>query len=145
MDSQPSRQGRRRILSVTTRLGEGGLATTTRIGALAPTPSLMRLSTIHSPSGRRGRELRQFRLPSAHAPTLSPVVPRSAQGKASTPFSHSWLLWTTHESIQTSQLIVARYRRRLLQYTPQRRAGLSHKHFNLCILLLIGLHFLTIL
>lgn len=144
MNTRPSRrvflQMRRKTLSVMTRPREGVPAAMTRKRGVLPTPSSMRLNTIRSLSGRRGREHRQFRLQNALAPILSPVVPQFVQGKARTLSSLSLPLWTPHAEPQMSQLIAAQCRRQLLRYTPQRSAGMSHKHFNFCILLLIGLH-----
>lgn len=134
MNTRPSRrvllQTRRRTLSVMTRPREGVPAAMTRKQEVVPTPSSMHLNTIRSLSGRRGREHRQFRLPSAHAPILFQVVPRFAQGKARTLSSLSLPPWTPHAAPQMSRLIAAQCRRQLLRYIPHRRAGMSHKHFN---------------
>jgi hypothetical protein len=134
-------QTRRRTLSVTIRLLEGVIAavTETQIQEVPATHSSTRLSTTRSLSDQRGPGLRQFRQPSARAPTLSLVVPQFAQGKARMHSSLSLPLWTPHPPSQTTQIIVAQCIRHL-RYTPQRRARSTQelrKRFNLCIFQLV--------
>jgi hypothetical protein len=147
-------QTRRKTLSMMTRLREGVLAAKSQLGEATATPSSMRLSTTPLPSGRRGRELRQFRPrpPSVHAPTLPQVGPRFAQQeqeqqeqearKARMLSSLSLPLYVPHPSSQMSKIIVAQCGRHLLRYTPQRRVGMTQqlrKLSRLCILPFIRL------
>lgn len=128
---------------MTRRPREGVLGARRHLAEVTVTPSSMRLSTTLSPSGRRGRDLRQFRPrpPSVHAPTLPQVMPQFAQQqqarKAKMLSSLSLPLYTPHVSTRMSKLIVTQWGRRSLHYTPQWMVGVTQrlrKHFSLCIL-----------
>jgi hypothetical protein len=139
---------RRKTLSMMMRPREAVLAAKSQLGEVTATPSLMRLSTALSPSGRRGRELRQFRprRPGVHAPILPQVMPQFAQQQrqeeeeetriARMLLSLSLPLYAQHPSFRMSKIIVAHCGRHLHLYTPQRRVGLTQKLrklFSLCI------------